>query len=557
MTSKLSASHLGTIGLVLGCLIVLGLSPILSAAETNTQPGNSPAKQPEVPSFEDLERQVLNHRAIEAVIWGMPAVNRDLMYQAMLRETKARDNQILYWSRLLDWKNQTLTPNTDVIYLTPHFDTKDVGPVVLEIPPADGGVINGTIMDAWQTPLEDVGPAGVDKGKGGKYLILPPGHTDKAPDGYIVLPSSTYKGYALLRSIRKSGSEEDLAKAVEYGKRIKIYPLSKADNPPPTICVDAAGVLYDATIPYDIRYFESLARVIHHEPWLERDRAMIDTLRTLGIEKEKKFAPDAKMVQALNDAAKQAHHYLEGKYHELVTNGPFAPGSRGPSPCGLHRSSKRPKKGSRTPTFTRSRIAASCSRSSSSCPSGWGRDSSTCWALKTRKASRSMAARRIGSKSRPTPPQSSTGRRRCTIGRRTRSSAICPTRPVPPRARDCRSTKTGRWTCTSGRKPRRAKNRTGLQPIRTGNSRSCSASTARCHRFSTRHGCCRTSNSRIETTSAIPLADDPSVPSLEFLGQADAECPHRVPSAGLTNPNCFHTLVVTTGNGNHDDLERV
>ncbi len=36
------------------------------------------------------------------------------------------------------------------------------------------------------------------------------------------------------------------------------------------------------------------------------------------------------------------------------------------------------------------------------------------------------------------------------------------------------------------------------------------------------------SNSRIETTSAIPLADDPSVPSLEFLGQADAECPHRV-----------------------------
>ena len=40
----------------------------------------------------------------------------------------------------------------------------------LEIPPADDGVINGTIMDVWQTPLEDVGPAGVDKGKGGKCL---------------------------------------------------------------------------------------------------------------------------------------------------------------------------------------------------------------------------------------------------------------------------------------------------------------------------------------------------------------------------------------------------
>lgn len=310
-----------------GFLVVLLLSPAVIARDKKPEPGPSPAKPSEAVSFADLERQVLNHRAVEAVIWGMPAVNRDLMYQAMLRETRGRDNQLLYWSKLLDWKNQTLTPNTDVIYLTPHFDTKEVGPVVMEIPPAEGGAIVGTIMDAWQTPLEDVGPAGADKGKGGKYLILPPGHTAKTPDGYIVLPSSTYKGYALLRSIRKSGSDEDLAKAVEYGKRIKIYPLSKADNPPATTYVDAAGVLYDATIPYDIRFFESLDRVVQHEPWLERDRVMIDTLRSLGIQKGKKFAPDAKTVQALNAAAKQAHAYLDGKYSDL-TKGPFAPGSR-------------------------------------------------------------------------------------------------------------------------------------------------------------------------------------------------------------------------------------
>jgi hypothetical protein len=277
---------------------------------------------------QDLQGQVLQHRAIEAVIWGMPAVNRDLMREAMLREIKARDNQMLYWSKLLDWKNQTLTPNTDVIYLTPHFDTKEVGPVVMEIPPAEGGAIVGTIMDAWQTPLEDVGPAGADKGKGGKYLLLPPGYDAKVPDGYIVLPSKTYKGYALLRSIRQSGSEADHLKAVEYGKRIKIYPLSQSANPPATVFVDAAGVLYDATIPYDIRFFESLNRVVQHEPWLERDRAMIDVLRTFGMEKDKPFAPDPDMVQTLNDAAGQAHAYIDEKYTELVTSGPFVPGIR-------------------------------------------------------------------------------------------------------------------------------------------------------------------------------------------------------------------------------------
>ena len=116
----------------------------------------------------------------------------------------------------------------------PFFNTKDVGPVVLEIPPADDGSITGSIDDCWQAALEDVGPAGVDKGKGGKYLILPPGYKDEVPDGYIALPSDTYQGYALLRSILKSGSDADIAKAVAYGKRIKLYPLSQAANPPAT-----------------------------------------------------------------------------------------------------------------------------------------------------------------------------------------------------------------------------------------------------------------------------------------------------------------------------------
>jgi hypothetical protein len=79
------------------------------------------------------------------------------MHQAMLK-LGGKPNQIVYWSGLLDWKNQTLTPNPDVIYFMAFFNTKD-GPVVIEIPPAGDGVINGSIMDPWQAALEDVGPA--------------------------------------------------------------------------------------------------------------------------------------------------------------------------------------------------------------------------------------------------------------------------------------------------------------------------------------------------------------------------------------------------------------
>jgi hypothetical protein len=132
----------------------------------------------------DLAERTLRRRAVEAVIWGMPAVNFDRMYQAMVHDAKAGEgsNKIVYWSRLFDWKNQTLTPNPDSIYFMPFFNTKDVGPIVLEIPPAGSdGSITGSIDDCWQAALEDVGPAGADKGKGGKYLILPPDYKGKPP----------------------------------------------------------------------------------------------------------------------------------------------------------------------------------------------------------------------------------------------------------------------------------------------------------------------------------------------------------------------------------------
>src|SRR5580658_414369 len=184
-------------------------------------------------SSADVSRRIANARAVEAVIWGMPAVNYDLMAQAALR-ARASFNQIVYWSKLPSWKNQTLTPNPDAIYLMPFINTKDAGPMVLEIPPAAGGSITGSVDDAWQEALEDVGPAGVDKGKGGKYLILPPAFKGKTPNGYTALPTETFESFALLRSNLRSGSEGDIAKAVDYGKRIKLYPLAQASHPPET-----------------------------------------------------------------------------------------------------------------------------------------------------------------------------------------------------------------------------------------------------------------------------------------------------------------------------------
>src|SRR5580692_3215966 len=46
--------------------------------------------------------RLIASRAVEAVIWGMPAVNYDLMRQQMLTKTSGKVGQVIYWGRPLD-----------------------------------------------------------------------------------------------------------------------------------------------------------------------------------------------------------------------------------------------------------------------------------------------------------------------------------------------------------------------------------------------------------------------------------------------------------------------
>lgn len=276
---------------------------------------------------EDLERRLLERRAFEAVVWSMPVVNYDLMLQEMLTKTAAKPNQVVYWGKPLDWKNQTLTPNPDTLYFMAFWDTK-AGPVVLDLPPADeGGSFNGNIVTAWQMPLEDVGLLGVDKGAGGRFLILPPGYEGTLRPGFTPLQSDTFGGYLLLRANLKSHGEADVAAAIAYAKRMKVYGLAEAAKPPTTVFVDAKDVLFDSTIRYDASFFTHLDRIVQREPWLQRDRAMIDTLRSIGIEKGTPFAPDSASTAALSAGVTEARAWLERKYDAGLPPF-FAPSSR-------------------------------------------------------------------------------------------------------------------------------------------------------------------------------------------------------------------------------------
>jgi len=83
-----------------------------------------------------------------------------------------------------------------------------------------------------------------------------------------------------------------------------------------------SDVVFDSTIPYDLRFFQTLDRFVQREPWLERDKAMIDQLKSVGIEKGKPFNPDAKTQKVLGDAAREAHAWLDVQYESIFSQ-PF------------------------------------------------------------------------------------------------------------------------------------------------------------------------------------------------------------------------------------------
>ena len=243
-------------------------------------------------------------------MWGMPIVSVDAMRQAYFRDAGCKYNDVVFWSKPSDWKNQTPTPNTSTRYVYFNINTQVEGPVVLEIPAAVDAGLFGTVLNAWQVPMADVGPDGTDAGKGGKYLFLPPGFKSEVPDSYYAFPMKTYNGYGIFRAIPMTSSDQDVAKAIEMVKQLRLYPLSEAVNPPLMRFVDMEGKMFDGMARFDESFYASLARMVNEEPVQERDMTMMGLLLPTGIEKGKEFKPAAATQRVLAESIAEAHAWF-------------------------------------------------------------------------------------------------------------------------------------------------------------------------------------------------------------------------------------------------------
>lgn len=262
-----------------------------------------------------MNDRMLHHRAVEAVVWSMPLMNFKGFRDALIDAGVGR-NDVGYYSQMQDWRFQTATANNTTPYVVAHWTVRD-GPIVVEIPPStlDVGIF-GTLLDAWQRPIDDVGAMGRDRGRGARYLLVPEGYTGPLLPGALVYRQRSHNGFMVLRPIISDTGPENMANAEEFVKGLRIYPLGEE---PQTRYVDLHGELLEMTPVLDGTIYQHIQEMVDEEPVETQNLAMMGLLSKVGIRKGERSSVSNELQAVYDKAAPEALEYMIEQYHRVLT----------------------------------------------------------------------------------------------------------------------------------------------------------------------------------------------------------------------------------------------
>jgi hypothetical protein len=253
--------------------------------------------------------ELLFQRATQAYLWALPLINTLGMKNGSEKAFGAGYNVLPVWKKRLDARTLVTTPNSDVIYAMSYVDLGKDGPLVFEAPPN----LQGILMDFWQQPIPvdggrfagDVGLPGPDAGKGGKFLLLPPGYTGEVPADHYVYRSSTNNVFIFLRAFYQDPA--NLTPAVALIEQSRIYPLNGKATAKPMVFPDASGVPANLLPVSDGSAFDQLKQLVDSEGANLADPDSLGMLAALGIVKGQPFRPDARTRTILDRAARTGY----------------------------------------------------------------------------------------------------------------------------------------------------------------------------------------------------------------------------------------------------------
>ena len=266
---------------------------------------NRPTQQ----TTEMLKDELLFQRATQTYLWAMPLINTLGMKVGAEDAFGTGYNIMPIWTKRLDAKTKITTPNSDLIYGMAFANLAETGPLVLDAPQG----LQGILLDFWQRPIPldggqfqgDLGLPGPDGGKGGKFLLLPPGYAGTVPDGHYVYRSGTNNVFIFLRSFYTD--PKDTKPAVDRIKQVKIYPLGQQATAKAMEFPDASGKSLNMLPRSDASAFQQIKSLLDTEGAALAEPDWLGMLRGIGIAAGKPFQPDAKTKAILDAAAKTGY----------------------------------------------------------------------------------------------------------------------------------------------------------------------------------------------------------------------------------------------------------
>jgi hypothetical protein len=272
-----------------------------------------PNGHPTKASAATLRDELLFQRATQVYLWALPLINTLGMKDGSESQFGAGYNVLPIWKERLGAKTLVTTPNSDVLYAMSYVDLGETGPLVFDAPPR----MQGILLDFWQRPIPgpkldasknfagDVGFFGPDGGKGGKFLILPPGYNKPVPNGYFVFRAATNNVFIFLRAFYED--PKNLAPAVELLEKARFYPLGRDRTAKAMKFPNASGIPVNMLPRGDATAFDQLKRLIDGEPDEIAGEDWRGMLAAIGIERGKPFKPDAATRTILNRAAETGY----------------------------------------------------------------------------------------------------------------------------------------------------------------------------------------------------------------------------------------------------------
>ena len=238
-------------------------------------------------------------RATQAYMDFYPALSVYAIVKSQIRDFKFKTSSDIAVAAGPGWlpSEPFLTGNNSTVYAIASLDLKVDGPTVVDIPPG----MYGTANDGLFKFMVDFGFVGPDKGKGGKYLFVPPGYEGEIPEGHFAINSPSYRIWVMMRGFGEVGLGEQ---AVDWFRQnLKVYPL--ATGPRQANYSNTTGMGINPLPAEDGSVFEMLNEIVQYEPTEMFGAEQLGRLATLGIVKGKPFNPDARMQRIFDQGAKQ------------------------------------------------------------------------------------------------------------------------------------------------------------------------------------------------------------------------------------------------------------